>query len=105
MSNINDEKTFTNKQVISLVGGAIVATFVVSGLYFKFVANDIKLDAVEKEHKTEVKALRDEMKMMAKFFEGQFNTFKDDSKRRTNTIRDRHDERLGKLEESNSDKK
>ena len=100
---VDELKTFTNKQVLSLVGSAIFITFVASGLYFKFNANDLKLDNLEKEHKVEMKSLRDEMKLMAKFFQSQFDTYKDDSKRRINTIRDRTDERLNQLERSNSD--
>ena len=114
--NVNDLKTFTNKQVLSLCGATAVAVFFLSGYLFTFDDNDKRLDAaevlhkkdietIEKYHDKDIETLKDEMKMMAKFFEDQFNTFKEDSKRRTNTIRDRTDGRLDKLELSNSDKK
>lgn len=113
--NIETKTWFNNKQVITLVGFSIVSTFFVSGYVFTFDDNDKRLDEIEalhikdnelleKAHEREIGNLKEEMKIIGKFFQEQLNDIKEDGKRRTNTIRDRTDDRLDKLEERGSDK-
>ena len=113
--NIEAIKTFTNKQVITLVSASIIGTFFVSDYIFTFDDNDKRLDTIELLHEKdmlnqaamhdrEIDALKEEMKLVGKFFQDQLNANQENNKRRTNTIRDRHDERLKELEKANSDK-
>lgn len=40
MDNVENKKTFNNKQVLSLLGAAIFSTFSLTSIYNKFVFND-----------------------------------------------------------------
>lgn len=98
-------KTFTNKQVLSLLGACAFIVFSGSGIYYRFQDMESKTFFLETQVETEIQMIRDEMKLGFEFMQDQRNGDKDGSRTRTNTIRDRTDLRLDKLEESNSDKK
>ena len=109
--NIEHKTWFTNRQVLSLLGFAIFATYFTTQYLLTSDDNDERIDDVELEmeemeaaHDKDIKDIEKDMKDGYMFLQDQRKTDKEESQRRTNTIRDRHDERLKELEKSGSDK-
>lgn len=93
-----------NKKNIQLVVATVMITATLMGIYGRFVYMEGKVEAIETTTKKEIQSLKEEFKLGFEFIQSQIKDNKDDNKRRTNTIRDRTDERLNLLERSNSDK-
>ena len=110
---MNEEWKITKKN-IQLVAATVMVTASFLGIFYRFTtvetnqannkkATDLRMTNIEINHDNEITTLKDEMKLAFEFINSRMNDDNNDNKRRTNTIRDRTDERLNQLERSNSD--
>lgn len=109
--DVEKQYTFSNKQVMGMIAGAIFLTFSGAGLFYRFetletkmqtleITYKTKIETLESNHAKEIQALKTEAKLAFSMMQSQL----DGKDTRINTIRDRQNARLDKLEETGSDK-